>query len=146
MRKFMINQWMEWGNPLLDKPIWVMDQNSSPTQFHDYSMDSVVAFVTVRRAVLPSHIFAHQHSQISPLCFNVGICLGNALPQLHEKIQRYPKRGEKNKLIIVCCCRRGNSCFGKKKIYCCWASALVSCAKHDDHKSGKTSCATSNKK
>lgn len=103
------------GEPSFRQTDMGMDQNSSPTQFHDYSMDSVVAFVTVRRAVLPSHIFAHQHSQISPLCFNVGICLGNALPQLHEKIQRYPKRGEKNKLIIVCCCRRGNSCFGKKK-------------------------------
>jgi hypothetical protein len=33
-----------------------------------------------------------------------------------------------------------------EKKYCCWASALVSCAKYDDHKSGKTSCATSNKK
>jgi hypothetical protein len=101
------------GEPSFRQTDMGMDQNSSPTQFHDYSMDSVVAFVTVSRAVLPSHIFAHQHSQISPLCFNVGICLGNALPQLHEKIQRYPKRGGKktNNCLLL---QAWKFMFGKK--------------------------------
>lgn len=103
------------GEPSFRQTDMGMDQNSSPTQFHDYSMDSVVAFVTVRRAVLPSHIFAHQHSQISPLCFNVGICLGNALPQLHEKIQRYPKRGKKKQIDNCLLLQAWKFMFWKKK-------------------------------
>lgn len=143
MRKFMINQWMEWGNPLLDKPIWVWIKIHHPP--NSMIIQWIASLHSLRLVGLCFQVtFLHiSTARYRPCASMLASASATRCPNFMRKFKGTQKGGEK-KQIIVCCCRRGNSCLEKK--YCCWASALVSCAKYDDHKSGKTSCATSNKK